>query len=86
MRGRWKALTRNPQPKRGTSHTSIAKQDLRKTGKPRLTQDTAMIIDYSTPEVRMECVGKTCCAGYRVRRLPEIRFLELAKGFEPLTL
>ena len=23
---------------------------------------------------------------YRVRRLPEIRFLELAKGFEPLTL
>jgi hypothetical protein len=23
---------------------------------------------------------------YRIRRLPEIRFLELAKGFEPLTL
>ena len=23
---------------------------------------------------------------YRVRRLPELHFLELAKGFEPLTL
>ncbi len=34
----------------------------------------------------MECVGKTCRAANRVRRLPELRFLELAKGFEPLTL
>ena len=33
----------------------------------------------------MECVGKTCCAA-TVSRLPKIRFLELAKGFEPLTL
>src|SRR3981081_2390122 len=29
--------------------------------------------------------GKTCCAAI-APRLPEIRFLELAKGFEPLTL
>ena len=34
----------------------------------------------------MECVGKTCCAAAGIRRLPETRFLELAKGFEPLTL
>ena len=40
---------------------------------------------------RMECVGKTCCAAtYRVPPpvdfTLEFRFLELAKGFEPLTL
>ena len=40
----------------------------------------------------MECVGKTCCAAkYTVPQpagnsLLEFRFLELAKGFEPLTL
>ena len=40
----------------------------------------------------MECVGKTgCAATYKYllpagKLLPEFRFLELAKGFEPLTL
>ena len=34
----------------------------------------------------MECVWKNLLRRYRVRRLPEIRFLELAKGFEPPTL
>jgi hypothetical protein len=53
--------------------------------------------DHYTPEsFRMECVGKTCCAAYRVL-LPAgnsfpaefvsgLRMLELAKGFEPPTL
>jgi hypothetical protein len=61
--GRWKAVTLNPQTKRSTSQTQLVKQDFRQTGKPRLAQDTAMIIDHCTPEkYRMECVGKTCCA------------------------
>jgi hypothetical protein len=48
--GRWKAVTLNPQTKRSTSQTQLVKQDFRQTGKPRLAQDTAMIIDHCTPE------------------------------------
>ena len=34
----------------------------------------------------MECVGKTCCAATESAACRKFRFLELAKGFEPLTL
>ena len=44
----------------------------------------------------MECVGKTCCAAtywvplpagiLLLNSFPDFRILELAKGFEPLTL
>ena len=34
----------------------------------------------------MECVWKNLLRRYRVRHLPEIHLLELAKGFEPPTL
>ena len=48
--------------------------------------------DHYTPEkFRMECVGKTCCAATESAACRRIRLfvlcsLELAKGFEPLTL
>jgi hypothetical protein len=48
-----------------------------------------MKLDHCTPEkYRMECVGKTCCAAteFAACRNPLLYSLELAKGFEPLTL
>jgi hypothetical protein len=47
----------------------------RNTGKPRLAQedreDHRLLITAHREKYRMECVGKTCCAANRVRRLPE---------------
>src|SRR5271154_1411906 len=57
---------------------SFRKLDSAKSGKPRiaLTNYRAKITTRRI-KFRMECVGKTCCAAtYRVRCLPEIRFLK----------
>jgi hypothetical protein len=91
-------LSRHPadyQPPLDSTHAKPADQrstvtlQFRKTGKPRLTQDTAMNVDQQITARRKSTNGvrwKNLLRRYRVRRLPEIRFLELAKGFEPLTL
>jgi hypothetical protein len=42
---------------------------------------------YTSEKFLMECVWKTCLRRYTASAaLPEYSFLELAKGFEPLTL
>ncbi len=53
---------------RSTNHTSISQnRETRVAHKDNRE-------DHCTPEkIRMECVGKTCCAANRVRHLPEIR-------------
>jgi hypothetical protein len=63
----------------------FANQGLAKAGKPRIARkDCAKITTRrKSPEwSALENLSRR----YRVRRLLEIRFLELAKGFEPPTL
>ena len=78
------AMKPDLQPNAAQSHFNFAKQ-----GNQGSRKKTAKITDLITARrksTEWSAFGKTCCAAtYRVRRLPEIRFLELAKGFEPPT-
>jgi hypothetical protein len=92
--------------KRGsTLLLSASKSELQPTCQPKFLSQPALANqgnqdsrerisreDHYTPEnFRMECVGKTCCAAYRIpvacrKLVAELRILELAIGFEPTTL
>jgi|HubBroStandDraft_3_1064219.scaffolds.fasta_scaffold05786_4 hypothetical protein len=82
-----KAPTQNPADQtQHKSHTSIS-QDLAFAiqGNQGFAQDTAMITARRKSTEWSAC-WKNLLRRYRVRCLPDLRFLELAKGFEPLTL
>ena len=74
--------TRNPPAKRSTAFyfATQGNQGSRKTPRRSLT---VFIVDqdHCTPEkYRLECVGKTCCAANRVRRLPDKTFTGAGEG------
>jgi hypothetical protein len=82
-----KAPTQNPQTRRSTSPITSISQDLAFAiqGNQGFAQDTAMITARRKSTEWSAC-WKNLLRRYRVRCLPDLRFLELAKGFEPLTL
>jgi hypothetical protein len=67
------------------AHTRTHNLGLRNLKKQEWRERVRARNHYTSERFLMECVQKTCCVTASAA-LPENSFLELAKGFEPLTL